>query len=62
MLSRNKMKILLMSLYKPPSFNQKDFLFGLNNAYNFFCEKKTLIEDFNMIPESTKLNNCEMNK
>ena len=33
----DKMKNLLMGLYKPPSFNEKDFLFHLNNAYNFFC-------------------------
>ena len=33
----DKVKILLMGLYKPPSFNEKDFLFHLNNAYNFFA-------------------------
>ena len=31
----DKMNILLMGLCKPPSFNEKDFLFHLNNAYNF---------------------------
>ena len=44
------MKILLTGLYKPPSFNEIDFLFHLNNAYNFFCntyENITLIGDFN---------------
>ena len=60
------MKILLMGLYKPPSFNEKDFLFHLNNTYNFFCttyENITLIDDFNMIPENKKLSDfCEMNK
>ena len=57
------MKILLMRLYKPLSFNKKDFLFHLNNAYNFFCttyDNITLIGDFNMIPENKKI--TEMNK
>ena len=50
----DKMKIVLIGLYKPTSCNEKDFLFHLNNAYNFFCttyENITLIGDFNMIPE-----------
>ena len=62
----NKIKILLMGLSKPPSFNEKDFLFYLNNAYNFFCttyENITLIGDFSIIPQNKKLNDlCEMNK
>ena len=44
----DKMEILLIRLYKPPSFNEKDFLFHLNNAYNFFrstYENITLIGD-----------------
>ena len=56
----DKMKILLMGLCKPPSFNEKDFLFYLNNAYNFFCttyKNVTLMGDFNMIPEDKKLSN-----
>ena len=32
----DKMKILLMGLYKPPSLNEKDFLFHLNDTYNLF--------------------------
>ena len=55
-----------MELFKPPSFNEKDFLFHLNNAYNFFCTKYeniTLIDDFNMIPKNEKLGDfCKMNK
>ena len=51
---------------QPPSFIEKDFLFYLNNAYNFFCiiyENITLIGDFNMIPENKSLSDsCEMNK
>ena len=62
----DRMKILVMGLYKPPFFNERDFLFHLNNAYNFFCatnENVTLIGDFNMIPENIKLSDyCEMNK
>ena len=58
------MKILLMGLYKPPSFNEKHFLFHLNNLYNFFCTKYeniTLIGNFTMIPENKKLiDSCEM--
>ena len=41
-------------------------MFHLNNAYNFFCtiyENITLIGDFNMIPQNTKLSDfCEINK
>ena len=51
----NKMKILLMGLYKTPSFNGKDFLFHLNNAHILFStthENITLMRDFNMIPEN----------
>ena len=47
-----------MGLYKPPSFNEKYFLFLLNYAYHFFCttyENITLIGNFNMIPENKKL-------
>ena len=55
-----------MGLYKTLSINEKDFLFHLNNAYNFFCtaqENVTLMGDFNMIPENKKLSDfCEMNK
>ena len=62
----DKMKIRLMGLCKPPSFNEKDFLFHLNNAYNFFStthENIMLIDDFNIIPENKKLSYfCEMNK
>ena len=62
----DKMKIFFMRLYKPPSFNEEDYLFHLNNANNFFCttyENVTLIGDFNMIPENQKLSNfCEINK
>ena len=65
-ISLAKMKILLMELFKPPSFNEKNFLFHLNNAYNFFCTKYkniTLIDDFNMIPKNEKLGDfCKMNK
>ena len=32
----DKMKILLMELDKPPSFNEKDFLFHLSNVYIYF--------------------------
>ena len=60
------MKILLMGLYKPPSFNENDFWFHLNNAYKFFCttyENVMLIGNFNMIPGNKKSSNfCEMNK
>ena len=60
------MKFLLIGLYKPPSCNEKDFLFHLNNPSIFFCttyENITLIGDFNMVPESKKLSDfCEMNK
>ena len=60
------MKILLVCLHKSPSLNQKDFLFHLNNANNFFCytyENITLIGDFNMKSEKEKLNDiCEINK
>ena len=51
----DKMKILSIDLYKPPYSNEKNFLFHLNNAYNFFCstyENTTLIGDFNMKPEN----------
>ena len=51
----DKTKILLMGLYKPPSFNEKDFMFHLNNTYNFFStthENVTLMGDSNMIPEN----------
>ena len=62
----DKMKILLMGLYKPPSFNENDFWFHLNNAYKFFCttyENVMLIGNFNMIPGNKKSSNfCEMNK
>ena len=62
----NKMEILSMGLYKSPSFNEKDFLFHLNNAYTFFStthENLTLIDDSNMIPGDKKLSGfCEMNK
>ena len=34
------MKILLVGLYKPPSFNEKDFLFHLNNIYNLHHLRK----------------------
>ena len=54
-----------MGLCKPPSCNEKDFLFHLNNAYIFFCttyENITLIGDFNMIAENKKPRDfCEMN-
>ena len=60
------MKILLMGLYKPPFFNEKGFLFHLNNAYSFFCtthKNITLMGDFNMMPENKKLSSfCEMHK
>ena len=47
------MKVLLVSLYKPPPLNEKDFLFHLNNGYNLFC----------CTYETRKLNDlCEMNK
>ena len=50
------MKIILMGL----SFNEKDFQFHLNNAYDFSARD---ISDFNMISENKKLSNfCEMNK
>ena len=62
----DKMKILLMELYKPPSFNEKHFLFDLNNVYNFFCttfQNITLIGKFTIIPENKKLKDFyEMNK
>ena len=62
----DKMKILLMELYKPPSFNEKHFLFDLNNAYNFFCtafQNITLIGKFTIIPENKNLKDFyEMNK
>ena len=32
----DKMKNFFMRLYKPPSFNEEDCLFHLNNANNFF--------------------------
>ena len=55
-----------MRLYKPPSLNDKGFLFHLNNIYSFFCttaENITLIGDFNMIQENKKLNDfCEINE
>ena len=61
----DKMNILLMCLYTPPSLNKQNFLFHLNNALNFFCftyENKTLIEDFDMKSENKKLNDfCEIN-
>ena len=46
------MKILSMGLYKPSSFNEKDFLFYLNKPYKFFT----------MIPENKKISDffCEM--
>ena len=53
----DKMKILFMGLNKLPSLYEKDFLFHLNNAYNFFCstyENITLIGGIK--PESEKLN------
>ena len=60
----DQMRIILMGLYKPPCFNEKDFLFHLNNPYKFFCTKYeniTLIVNFTMIPENKKLSNfCEM--
>ena len=55
-----------MGLCKPLSFNEKDFLFHLNNVYNFFSttlENITLMGHFNMILENKKLSDfCEMNK
>ena len=53
------MEIVLMGLYKPPSLSKKDFLFHLNNAYNFFWftyENIKLIGDFSMKPVNEKLN------
>ena len=62
----DKMKILLMGLYKPPSLNEKDFLLHLSYAYSFFCsiyENITLIGDINMKPENERLNDFyAMNK
>ena len=62
----DKRKDFLMGLYKPLSFNGKDFLFHLINAYNSFCttyENITLICDFNMIQQNKKLSDFyEMNK
>ena len=62
----DKIKILLMWLYKATWFNEKDFLFYLSNACNFFWtayENIRLIGDLNGISENKKLNDlCEMNK
>ena len=62
----DNIKILLMGLYKPLSFNEKDFLFQSNSAYNFFCttyENTTLIGNFSMISGNKKLSDfCELNK
>ena len=61
------MKILLMGPNNLSSLNEKDFLFHLNNAYNFFCSTDANITleiwDFNIKPENEKVNAvCEMNK
>ena len=62
----DKMKILLMGLYKLLSLNKIDFLFHLSNAYDFFCfnsKNITVIVDFNIKPGNGKLNDfCEMNR
>ena len=52
--------ILLLGLYRPPSYSENDFLFYLKNAlshYNTTYENITLIEDFNMNPDKNKFLN-----
>ena len=52
-----KKKILLLGLYRPPSYSENDFLFHLENAlshYNTTYENITLIGDFNMNPDKNK--------
>ena len=56
-----------MGLYKPPFFNEKNFLFYLNRAYNFFYptyKNIILIDDFNLIPKNKKVSDFgeEVNK
>ena len=55
-----KRKILLLGLYRPPSYSENDFLFHLENAlnhYNTTYENITLIGDFNMNPDKNKFLN-----
>ena len=54
-----------MRLYKPPFFNETDFLFHLNIAHNFLCtthENITPMGDFSMIDNKKLSDFCEMNK
>ena len=55
-----KRKILLLGLYRPPSYNENDFLFHLENTlshYNTTYENITLIGHFNMNPDKNKFLN-----
>ena len=52
-----KRKILLLGLYRQPSYSENDFLFHLENAlsrYTTTYENITLIGDFNMNPVKNK--------
>ena len=58
------MKILLVGLYKRPSFNEKDFLFHLNNIYNLHHIRKYNVDrPFQYVTRKKKLSDfCEINK
>ena len=52
-----KRKILLLGLYRQPSYSENDFLFHLENAlsrYTTTYENIILIGDFNMKPVKNK--------
>ena len=53
-----KRKILVLGLYRSPSYSENDFLFHLENTLSHHTttnENITLIGDFNMNPDKNKL-------
>ena len=60
-----RFKFLLIGLCKPPSVAEKEFLFHLNKAHNFFSIKYkniTLIGDSNIQPGNKNLKDfCDLN-
>ena len=62
----NSGKYSAYSAFDPKMAYEKDFLFRLSNAYNFFCTTFAniiLISNFNMILENKNLSDfCKMNK
>ena len=55
-----KRKILLLGLYRPPSYSENDFLFHFKNSLSYYTttyENITLIGDFNINPIKNKFLN-----